>query len=83
MPAKKSKILEKIGSFFKKNTQRTVIIIIAVISACFVIFGVWIYSVVFLISPQADTEEVFQKRLSVNSKLYVEVIESTKQNKPQ
>ena len=65
----------------KYTPTRIMIISVFIISLCLIIFGSWIYIITFFIPKEPTSDEIMQKRLSINSKLYVEVMENIKANK--
>ncbi len=73
---------QKASQYLKENTARAIIILISLIALCLVIFGIWIYMISFMIPQKPASSEVMQKRLSINSKLYTEVMEQLQKKDP-
>lgn len=75
MPQNKPNTSQKFSKYFQKNSNKALILAIFIVSLCFIIYGFWIYIIIFLIPKEPLASEIMQKRLKIDTQQYQETIQ--------
>lgn len=68
-----SQTINKISQYFTSNISRTVRIFVIILCLISLIVGLWIYFITFINVKALSTNEIMQKGLKLNTKLYLDV----------